>query len=137
MRKDLNMRKGKIAAQACHGAMAFLTRNMLVIKPANLPDDENYGYFKINFSGLKSLNLTIDELMNWLADDFTKICVSVNSEAELYDIYQKALEAGLYASMVTDSGKTEFDGIPTNTCISIGPHEASRIDAITGHLKLL
>lgn len=39
--------------------------------------------------------------------------------------------------MITDSGKTEFHGRSTRTCLAIGPAAADRIDAITGHLELL
>ena len=56
---------------------------------------------------------------------------------ELDAVYDRAKEAGLTVHMVVDSGKTEFDGIPTKTCLAIGPHEASKIDKITGNLKLL
>jgi peptidyl-tRNA hydrolase len=37
----------------------------------------------------------------------------------------------------TDSGKTEFPGEPTNTCLAIGPDDADKIDAVTGELQLL
>lgn len=39
--------------------------------------------------------------------------------------------------LITDSGKTEFHGEPTDTCLAIGPGEADKIDEITGHLQLL
>ncbi|MGK4455994.1 peptidyl-tRNA hydrolase [Klebsiella pneumoniae] len=51
-------------------------------------------------------------------------------------MFQKAQEADLTVSLITDSGLTEFNGVPTNTCLAIGPHKASKIDAITGHLPL-
>jgi PTH2 family peptidyl-tRNA hydrolase len=34
-------------------------------------------------------------------------------------------------------GKTEFNGVPTKTCLGIGPAKAEKIDKITGDLKLL
>jgi hypothetical protein len=34
-------------------------------------------------------------------------------------------------------GRTEFGGVPTKSCLAMGPDEYERIDAITGHLKLL
>ena len=52
-------------------------------------------------------------------------------------IHDKALEAGLEVHLITDSGRTEFHGQPTRTCLAIGPDEADKIDAITGHLQLL
>ena len=59
------------------------------------------------------------------------------SEEELIEIHDRALEAGLEVHLITDSGKTEFHGEPTNTCLAIGPDEADKINAITGHLQLL
>ena len=44
--------------------------------------------------------------------------------------------AGLTVSLITDAGATEFGGVPTNTCLAIGPHQAEKIDKITSHLKL-
>ncbi len=67
---------------------------------------------------------------------FTKIVVSVDSEAELDDVYAKAKAAGLTVHMIIDSGKTEFNNVPTKTCLCIGPHFKSEIDPITRHLKL-
>jgi len=39
--------------------------------------------------------------------------------------------------LITDSGKTEFHGQPTRTCLAIGPDVADKIDPITGQLELL
>jgi PTH2 family peptidyl-tRNA hydrolase len=61
----------------------------------------------------------------------------VNSEEELMTIYEKATSAGLEVHLITDSGKTEFHGQPTRTCLAIGPDFAAKIDPITGHLELL
>jgi len=33
--------------------------------------------------------------------------------------------------------ETEFHGVPTNTCLAIGPDLAEKIDSITGDLELL
>ncbi|MCA9071910.1 MAG: hypothetical protein KDA84_23440, partial [Planctomycetaceae bacterium] len=37
----------------------------------------------------------------------------------------------------THSCKTEFHGVPTPTCLAIGPAGADKIDEITGKLQLL
>lgn len=111
IRKDLGMRKGKMVAQGAHASIIFLT----------------------NKWGKK---LTSEE-QEWIKDGFAKICVGVNSEEELLTIYQKAKSKGLTVNIITDSGKTEFHGEPTKTCLAIGPHRASKINPITGDLKLL
>jgi PTH2 family peptidyl-tRNA hydrolase len=77
-------------------------------------------------------------MWEWLNNGkFTKIVVGIPSEEELRNIYQTAINAELPASLIQDSGKTEFAGVPTYTAVAIGPSDADRIDAITGHLKLL
>ena len=108
LRKDLNMRKGKMVAQGCHASMKATLENI------NHPD-----------------------VKEWLAGLFTKIAVSVNSEQELLEIYQKAQQANLVCSLIQDSGLTEFDGIKTYTAVAVGPAKNKRVDQITGHLKLL
>lgn len=120
MRKDLNMRKGKMCAQAAHASMAVL------VNRGRITDNDDF------------LNIQLTpELSEWLIGSFTKICVSVDSEQELESVYQKAQEAGLLCAMITDNGATEFGGIKTKTCCAIGPAEATDLEPITGHLKLL
>jgi peptidyl-tRNA hydrolase, PTH2 family len=114
IRKDLKMRRGKEIAQACHASIAFLTR-------------------QLQLSNKCKLSAAAKE---WIESGFTKICLCVNNEQELLDIYNQAKNAMLETHLIIDSGKTEFNGVPTKTCISIGPDEASRIDAITKNLTL-
>lgn len=129
IRKDLNMRKGKMAAQAAHASMAVLL-DMMVGK--GWADDDNHP------SDTRMLILhNKPEVREWLDGPFTKICVSVDSEEELLAIYASAKNANLYCSLITDSGKTEFNGVPTHTVVAIGPNKAEDIDKITGTLKLL
>lgn len=66
----------------------------------------------------------------------TKICVSVDSEAELLEVYNQAIAANLPAVLIRDAGLTEFKE-PTYTAVGIGPAESTVIDLITGKLKLL
>lgn len=126
MRKDLNMRKGKMIAQGAHASMKVFFDKMHDIDNGGLGD------------GLvtKSLDLTGEEY-EWVNGLFTKICVSVNSEQELLDIHKQAKEAGLNCALIKDSGLTEFDGLPTFTCCAIGPNDADAINLITGKLPLL
>lgn len=117
MRKDLGMRRGKEIAQGNHASISFLTRNMEI-------------------EGRKAIVWLSDEELEWLEGGFTKICLQVGSEEELLEIYRKACDASLEVHLITDSGATEFNGVPTKTCLAIGPDRAERIDPITGHLKL-
>lgn len=73
----------------------------------------------------------------WLVDcKQTKICVGIDSEEALLDIYNQAQKAGLPCSLVLDAAHTEFE-VPTYTSVAIGPGDSERIDLITGALKLL
>jgi PTH2 family peptidyl-tRNA hydrolase len=65
------------------------------------------------------------------------VCVRCKSEEELIAIQDKAMEMGLEVHLITDSGRTEFHGTSTRTCLAIGPGDASKIDQVTGHLELL
>lgn len=133
MRKDLNMRKGKMVAQGSHAAMAVLLDKM-----RNGIDRSEYKPDIINSEYNMTLNVKENsDLDKWLRGLFTKICLSVDSETELLRLYEEAKTAGLPTALITDAGLTEFNGVPTNTCIAIGPANAEEIDKITGHLKLL
>jgi PTH2 family peptidyl-tRNA hydrolase len=120
LRKDLNMRKGKMVSQGAHASMKAI-----------LDWSINDG------NGLLTELPVGSALESWINGLFTKICVSVDSEEELVELYNKAMEAGLMVSMITDAGLTEFNGVPTKTCIAIGPDWSDEIDPITKHLKLL
>ena len=123
VRKDLKMRKGKMIAQGAHASMACIL---------NLGTTVNIRRHQ------QALQIPLNGVLNdWLNGTFTKICVSVDSEQELIDVYQQAVDANLICSIIKDAGLTEFDGVPTLTAVAIGPAEATDIDKITGELKLL
>ena len=130
VRKDLNMRKGKMVAQGAHASLAILTNN-LIGYPFKL--------YKFPFMVLRFLYLFAfhKPFRVWHTGRFTKICVYVNNEEELQTIYAKAKSRGILCSLIKDAGLTEFKGKPTLTAAAIGPDESSRIDEITGGLKLL
>jgi len=73
----------------------------------------------------------------WLGGRFTKVCVSVDSEAALEAIVEQARAAGVPCALIVDAGKTEFHGVPTKTCCAVGPAWSDEVDAITGGLALL
>jgi len=125
IRKDLNMRKGKMVAQGAHASMKVFFDRMTHRIPALYCDDNSY-----------EMSVT-NAMRNWMEGLFTKICVSVNSEQELLDIYNQALVNGLPCSLIQDAGLTEFNGVPTYTAVAIGPDEVSKIDPICKHLPLL
>ena len=129
VRRDLNMRTGKIAAQSAHASISFLTTRLTKSTMIH-----NLLYLPSRLFEYK-LRLSIVE-REWLKSGFAKIVAQVSSEEELLDIEKKAREAGLTVHLITDSGHTEFHGVPTRTCLAIGPNYSDEIDKITGHLKL-
>jgi len=133
VRHDLGMRRGKQIAQAAHASMAFITRRIQQnVDGERLPNQfQSSSNFVYDYMGIT------DVQKEWLETSFAKVTVRVNSEEELLDVYEKAKESGLEVHLVTDSGRTEFHGVPTNTCIAIGPDFSELIDPITGDLKLL
>jgi PTH2 family peptidyl-tRNA hydrolase len=118
LRKDLNMRKGKMVAQGAHASMRAILK-------LGRQDGDN---FVIPLD---------DRLAPWLLGRFKKICVSVNSEAELLALHEKAQALGLISALIQDAGLTEFGGVPTYTAVAVGPDREDRVDEVTGKLPLL
>ena len=143
MRKDLGMRKGKMIAQGCHASMAAIINLGQVYHQYSDMDGTLIDVSLIvplmlsrhAFNGKPDINHP--SVIEWLEGRFTKICVSVDSEQELVDIINRAKDAGLVTSLITDAGLTEFGGVPTITCGCIGPAYPEEVDQFTGHLKLL
>jgi PTH2 family peptidyl-tRNA hydrolase len=112
-RRDLTMRKGKIAAQVAHASMKAL-----------LALDEGAGpRFVLDLPGPMAV---------WARGSFAKVVLSVEDEAALDAVYAHARAAGLPAARITDSGRTEFKGVPTRTTVAVGPWTADEIDKVTG-----
>ncbi len=106
IRKDLNMRKGKMVAQGSHASLvAYLNTNHLVQK-------------------------------EWMDKGQTKVCVGVESEQELLDVFKAAGNLHLPVSIIRDAGHTELEP-NTLTAVGIGPAPRELIDQVTGKLKLL
>lgn len=99
-------------------------------------ESEDYKQGKVVYYASRKI-FTDEPLYFWLTGLFTKIVVSCDSEEELLELHKKALSKKILTSLIQDSGKTEFNGIPTYTAVAIGPDNIEKIDSITGHLKLL
>lgn len=126
MRKDLNMRKGKMIAQGSHASVDAL----LSLFSCTEAD------------GKTTFTLTYGDdspLAEWLNGLYAKICLYVNSEEELVSLYQRIQDENpeIPVSMIVDAGLTEFHGQETKTYIGIGPWWADEIDVFTSDLKLL
>lgn len=114
------LRLGKMIAQGAHASMAFLSNKV-----------------KSGLIGQGSELIFSDAEIYWLNGIFTKICVYVDTEEELLEIEKKAKEENVTCFVITDNGQTEFNGVPTKTCLALGPDYSDKIDKIAGNLKLL
>ena len=115
VRRDLKMRRGKEVAQGAHAASMWQARRIQHCV----------------------MTQTVPVLSNaeraWLFDELsTKVVLQTPSEDSLREVCAAARAAGLRVELVTDVGKTEFDGVPTATCCAIGPDEVAAIDRVTG-----
>lgn len=132
IRKDLKMRRGKEIAQGSHASIAFITRRLQheyqrltgMVRPAIYRQGE-------------TLDCKLSEVeLEWISEGFKKVCVTVNSAAELFELHQKAVTSGLESHLIVDNGLTEFNNVHTPTALAIGPDEDEKIDVITGALPL-
>ena len=117
IRRDLKMRRGKEIAQGSHASSAFLLA-------------------RLRERGAAVLGEFDEDTRAWLTAGCAKICVRVDSEAELVALHERARDAGLESHLIRDAGHTEFGGVPTLTCCAIGPARSERLDPITGQLTL-
>ncbi len=108
-RMDLQMSKGKIAAQAGHAAVSAA--------------QDAFVHHKKWWEA-------------WLYEGQKKVALKVPSEKELGELEKGADELGLPHALIIDRGLTE---IPEGsvTCLGIGPAPSEKIDKITGKLTLL
>ena len=108
VRTDLEMGKGKIAAQVGH-ACVLGAENVRKSNP--------------------------DWFNNWWNGQ-EKVVLKVSSLKDLQEVKLHAVDLNLPWSEVADAGHTQISP-GTITCISIGPAPENLIDKITGDLKLL
>jgi PTH2 family peptidyl-tRNA hydrolase len=108
-RKDLDLSKGKLAAQVGHAAVECT---------------------------LKAQRYAKEALAEWLDGGQMKAVLKVATERDFHELKLAAERAGLCTALIKDAGHTE---IPpgTITVLGIGPGPESVIDKVTGHLSLL
>ena len=130
MRRDLKMRKGKIAAQAGHACVTAVL--------AALAREQRLGQVQADETGvvLTQDGQSATPLSEWFARGVAKVCVYVDSEEELLEIDRKAKAACILSALICDSGLTEFHGQPTYTCLAFEPALPEKVDPITGELPL-
>jgi PTH2 family peptidyl-tRNA hydrolase len=130
LRKDLNMRKGKMVAQGAHAAMGTIFNYMT-------PNYKNPGEMTRTFTITLPEGEVGEFMYKWMTGIWKKVVVGVNTLDELKSVYEQAKLAGIPCSIIEDNGLTEFGVVPTITAVAIGPDNPEKIDKITGTLNLL
>lgn len=108
VRNDINMSRGKAAAQCCHATLAAYK------------------------SALKKHPLIVTA---WEQEGQPKVTLKTDSQQQLEELQAKARQAGLTAEAIRDAGRTQLIA-GTKTVCAIGPGPARLVNLITGHLKL-
>lgn len=127
VRKDLNMRKGKMCAQVAHASLKVWFDKML----KGVDMNENLVSYTVPPEKLTP------EMIEWKEGIFTKIVVGCNSETELLMVQKHCIDLEVPYALIEDVGNTEFHGVKTTTCIAVGPADSKTVDCITGGFKLL
>lgn len=133
VRKDLNMRKGKLAAQVAHASMKVIFDMM----------SPEYGLHTVKNGEKYKYQLWLPEgesgehMKQWIEGIFKKIVVGAENLEELTNAYNEAKKQGIPCSLIEDAGLTEFGGKVTITACAIGPDDPEKIDPITSKFNLL
>ncbi len=109
LRTDLEMSRGKIAAQAAHASLM--------------------SYFEAE----KADRHVVKE---WLDNGEKKIVLKVSDEEALVKLFGAFKYKGVPCALVTDAGLTEI-APGSKTALGIGPWNSKEIDQFTKGLKLL
>ncbi|MEN2999071.1 MAG: peptidyl-tRNA hydrolase Pth2 [Acidilobaceae archaeon] len=112
LRKDIDMGRGKAAAQAAHASVEAVLKALRSSK-------REWGEW----------------LERWLEEGQEKVVLRAEGEGELLRVFEEANRAGLPASLVRDAGRTQLPP-GTLTAVAIGPAPEEAVDKITGQLKL-
>lgn len=114
VRQDLEMTKGKIAAQCCHAAVTcyrLMTSN---------PNSASYNPCMMN---------------RWLNGGQTKITLKCPNKDLMDELFAHAIDLGVNAYVVHDAGRTQVVA-GSATVLGLGPAPKMILDQITKELKL-
>lgn len=130
------MTRGKSCAQASHASRAFLTKDVRVKATPMRGESDCAMPRYVSFHQVMEHH-HVGAINHWLDNLCKTVVCTVNSEAELVALHEKALAAGLLSHLIEDEGKTAFSGVKTKTCCAIGPAWSKELADLTDHLPLL
>ncbi|KAI8353739.1 peptidyl-tRNA hydrolase [Mortierella sp. GBAus27b] len=108
IRSDLNMGKGKAAAQCCHATLS-------------------------NYKEL--LKNSPQTLKHWEYCGQAKVTLKVDNEDDMLLLQAQARSLGLAANSIRDAGRTQI-AAGSRTVLAVGPGPVSVVNSVTGKLKL-
>ena len=121
IRRDLRMRRGKEIAQGAHASMAWLRQRVMPhLTPAGPADQVQF--YEAERAGSKAACARSPS--RW-----------VRKRSCWRSTTRRSRPVWL-VQLITDRGLTEFGGIPTRTCLAVGPDYDDLIDPVTGDLEL-
>ena len=139
VRKDLNMSKGKMAAQVAHASMAFLTN---AIKNCSNISKFDTSYYNCGFLIPKEL------YENWICGSFTKVILEAKNKYQLEKVYTIANELGFKEGIhyfpIKDNCYTELEPEETDeddigrtlTCVGFIPLDDETANKISKKYQL-
>jgi PTH2 family peptidyl-tRNA hydrolase len=144
VRRDLKMGQGKIAAQCAHAAVGVIDE----IYEAKAKEERKSGKQDASAAAaadtggaaaaatLTTAGRHLTWLQAWRASGAAKVVLQVETEAELMAIFDAARKAELPCTYIRDAGRTQI-AAGSKTVAAVGPAPVSRVDQVTGKLRLL
>ena len=138
VRGDLNMPKGKMAAQVAHASMGAIFDHCVIntsrIDRVGDEDDSGKKDTVTVYHYAMSVPKSVHE---WLSGHFVRVVLKCQGLDDLLKLEEVVKEKKkIPYKLITDNG-TAFFNKPTVTCIAIGPWDAGIIDEMTKEFKLM
>lgn len=124
VRKDLEMPVGKLAAQVSHASLLSFLNSL---DKTDEKDEKSREIYILNKD-----NCAYD----WIHGSFAKVILGVKNESQLLKYKKIAEENDIPFALITDEGRTCFDGEPTITCLGVGPYDNEILDKFFKRLRL-